>query len=153
MGWKLYFLCHGSNVKIGDNTILHSHELSGHTTIGTGNEVFPYASLGHIPQDLKFKNEKSFLEIGDGNRIRENVTINLGTEGGGSITRVGNNSLFMVGVHIAHDYILGDNIVMANYAALGGHVEIANNVIFAFCAIHQFSKAGKYSLLVLGLWS
>ena len=76
----------GPNVKIGDNTVLHSHvSISGHTTIGTGNEVFPYASLGHIPQDLKFKNEKSFLEIGDGNRIRENVTINLGTEGGGGI--------------------------------------------------------------------
>ena len=142
----------GPNVKIGDNSVLHSHvSISGHTTIGTGNEVFPYASLGHIPQDLKFKNEKSFLEIGDGNRIRENVTINLGTEGGGGITRVGNNSLFMVGVHIAHDCILGDNIVMANYATLGGHVEIANNVIFGgFSAIHQFSKAGKYSFIGAG---
>ena len=142
----------GPNVKIGDNTVLHSHvSIAGHTTLGTGNEIFPSASLGHIPQDLKFDNEKSFLEIGNGNRIRENVTINLGTEGGGGVTRVGNNGLFMVGAHVAHDCIVGDNIVMANNAALGGHVEVEDNVIFGgFSAIHQFSKAGKYSFIGAG---
>jgi UDP-N-acetylglucosamine acyltransferase len=142
----------GPNVKIGDNSVLHSHvSIAGHTTLGSGNEIFPYASLGHIPQDLKFDNEKSFLEIGDGNRIRENVTINLGTKGGGGITRVGNNGLFMVGAHVAHDCIVGDNIVMANNAALGGHVEVENNVIFGgFSAIHQFSKAGKFSFIGAG---
>ena len=142
----------GPNVKIGDNSVLHSHvSIAGHTTLGSGNEIFPYASLGHIPQDLKFDNEKSFLEIGDGNRIRENVTINLGTEGGGGVTRVGNNGLFMVGAHVAHDCIVGDNIVMATNSALGGHVEVEDNVIFGgFSAIHQFSKAGKYSFIGAG---
>ena len=142
----------GPNVKIGDNTVLHSHvSVAGHTTLGSGNEIFPNASLGHIPQDLKFNNEKSFLEIGNGNRIRENVTLNLGTEGGGGVTRVGSNGLFMVGAHVAHDCIVGDNIVMANNSALGGHVEVEDNVIFGgFSAIHQFSKAGKYSFIAAG---
>ena len=145
--------CHiGKMAKIGDACVVRHHaSVEGNVVLGKENEIFPYASLGHIPQDLKFDNEKSFLEIGDGNRIRENVTINLGTEGGGGVTRVGNNGLFMVGAHVAHDCIVGDNIVMANNAALGGHVEVENNVIFGgFSAIHQFSKAGKYSFIGAG---
>ncbi|EJW22201.1 hypothetical protein IMCC14465_00400 [alpha proteobacterium IMCC14465] len=142
----------GPNVKIGDNTVLHSHvSVAGYTTIGVGNEIFPYASIGHKPQDLKFNNELSYLEIGDHNRIREAVTINPGTEGGGGLTRVGNNCLFMIGTHIAHDCLIEDNVVMANYSTLGGHVEVANNVIFGgHSAIHQFCKAGKYSFIGAG---
>ncbi|MBJ7418103.1 MAG: acyl-[acyl-carrier-protein]--UDP-N-acetylglucosamine O-acyltransferase, partial [Niveispirillum sp.] len=113
----------GPHVVLGDYVRLISHvAIDGRTTIGDGTIVYPFASLGHAPQDLKYKGEPSELIIGRNNRIRENVTMNTGTEGGGMVTRVGDGGLFMVGVHIGHDCIVGNNVILANNATLGGHV-------------------------------
>src|SRR6056300_2029883 len=109
----------GPNVQIGQGTEIQSHvNITGNTIIGSNNKIYPFASIGNDPQDLKFKGEKTLLEIGDNNTIREYVTINPGTEGGGGKTKVGNNCLFMVSYHIAHDCIVGDNVILANNVPL-----------------------------------
>jgi len=137
------------HVRVGDGTQLISHVvLSGHTTLGKNNRIFPFASLGHEPQDLKYHGEPSEVVIGDGNTIRENVTINPGTEGGGMMTRLGNNNLLMAYSHVAHDCLLADDIVMANCATLAGHVHVDDGVIIGgMSAIHQFLRIGRYAMI------
>jgi UDP-N-acetylglucosamine acyltransferase len=137
------------NVEIGAGTVLHSHVvISGHTRIGKNNSIFPFASLGHAPQDLKFKGEKTELVIGDNNVIREHVTMNPGTEGGGKITSVGNNCLFMTASHVAHDCRVGNHVILANNATLGGHVEVGDHsIIGGLAAIHQFVRIGAHAII------
>ncbi len=139
----------GENVEIGKNCILHSHVvISGNTKIGDNNSFYPFSSIGNDPQDLKYNGEDSFLVIGNNNTFRENVTVNPGTEGGGLFTRIEDNCLFMVGTHIAHDCMIGSNIILANNATLAGHVEIENNAIIGGnSAIHQFVKIGKNAMV------
>ena len=134
---------------LGDNVVLHSHVvIAGRTVIGEGTQVYPFASLGHPPQDLKFKGEKSELLIGKNNVIREHATMNPGTEGGGLKTIVGDNGLFMVGVHIAHDCRVGSHVIMANNATLGGHVSVGDHaVIGGLAAVHQFVRIGEYAVI------
>ncbi|MEM6615920.1 MAG: acyl-ACP--UDP-N-acetylglucosamine O-acyltransferase [Pseudomonadota bacterium] len=135
----------GDDVCLGENVVLHSHcTIIGDTRLGDGTEVFPFASLGHRPQDLKFRGEKSRLVIGANNVIRENVTMNPGTEGDKLETRVGDNCLFMVGSHVAHDCQIGDRVIMANNATLAGHVHVEDDVIFGgLSAAHQFCRIGQ----------
>ena len=139
----------GPHVKLGAKVELMSHVVvDGHTTIGAGTTVFPFASLGTRPQDLKFKGEPSTLEIGVNNQIREYVTMNPGTEGGGMTTRVGDNCLFMMSAHVAHDCIVGNNVIMANNATLAGHVTVGDFVIIGgLSAVHQFVRIGPYSII------
>jgi len=139
----------GSNVEIGSNTILHSHvNLVGNTKIGKNNQIFPFASIGTPPQDLKYKGEKNSLVIGDNNKFREYVNINPGTELGGGITKIGNNNLFMVYCHVAHDCNISNNVVLANNVQVGGHVSIQDNAIIGgSCAIHQFSRIGDTAMI------
>src|SRR6201997_1973264 len=113
----------GENVSLGPDVVLRSHVVvDGRTTVGEGTRLFPFASIGLEPQDLKYRGEESELVIGRNNTIREYVTMNPGTEGGGMVTRIGDGCLFMVGAHVAHDCQIGDNVVMANNATLAGHV-------------------------------
>lgn len=137
------------NVKIGDNTEIASHTLiEGFTTIGKGNKIFSHAVIGSIPQDLKYKGERVELIIGDNNKIREFTLINPGTEGGGSVTKIGNNNLLMGYVHIAHDVIIKDNCILANGATLAGHVELGNGVVIGgLTPIHQFVKIGDLAMV------
>ena len=139
----------GPNVTIENNTKIHSHvNITGNTSIGTGNEIFPFASIGTPPQDLKYKGEKNSIIIGDNNKFREYVNINPGTEQGGGITKIGNNNLFMVYCHVAHDCNLSNNIVLANNVQVGGHVFIQDNAIVGgSCAIHQFSRIGESAMI------
>jgi len=139
----------GPNVELADDVELISNvHIEGHTTIGKGTKIFPFASLGTQPQDLKFKNEKNSLSVGENNLIREYVTINPGTEGGGSITTVGNNCLFMISSHIAHDCIIGDNVIIANNVPLGGHVTIEDNVVIGGnSAVQQFTRIGRLAMI------
>jgi UDP-N-acetylglucosamine acyltransferase len=139
----------GSNVEIGENCELKSHiSIIGNTTIGKNNIFYPFSSIGSEPQDLKFKNEKSFLIIGNNNTFRENVTANPGTNGGGLKTVIKNNCLFMVGSHIAHDCQIESNVILANNATLAGHVEIGENAIIGGnSGIHQFVQIGKNSMV------
>jgi len=139
----------GPNVEIGDKTIIQSHvSIIGNTKIGKNNNIYPFASIGNHPQDLKFSGEETKLELGDNNKIREYVTINLGTKGGGGITKVGNNCLFMVSSHIAHDCIVEDNVILANNVPLGGHAHIEENVIIGGnSAVQQFTRVGKSSMI------
>jgi UDP-N-acetylglucosamine acyltransferase len=139
----------GPEVELGDGVELVSHvAVAGITTIGAGTRIFPFASIGHRPQDLKYKGEPSSLVIGANNQIREHVTMNPGTEGGGMVTRVGDNCLFMASAHVAHDCILGDNVILANNATLAGHVVVGE---FAFLgglsAVHQFVRIGKHAMI------
>ena len=139
----------GPNVKISNNTKIHSHvNITGNTSIGSGNEIFPFSSIGTPPQDLKYKGEKNSLIIGDNNKFREYVNINPGTEQGGGVTKIGNNNLFMVYCHVAHDCMVSNNIVLANNVQVGGHVFIENNAIIGgSCAVHQFSRIGESSMI------
>jgi len=139
----------GDNVKIEKNCVLKSHvSISGNTKIGKENIFYPFSSIGSEPQDLKFKNEKSYLFIGDNNTFRENVTVNPGTKNGGLKTKIKNNCLFMVGAHIAHDCQIESNVILANNATLAGHVEIGENAIIGGnSAIHQFVQIGKNSMV------
>lgn len=134
----------GANVKLGDNVKLTSHVvIDGDTTIGSRTEIFPFVSVGLGPQDLKYGGEPTSTVIGEGNTIREFVTIHRGTEGGGGITSIGNNNLFMAQAHVAHDCQLGDDIIMANAATLAGHVEIADRAnVGAYSGVHQFCRVG-----------
>jgi len=139
----------GPDVKISNNTKIHSHvNIVGNTIIGSGNEIFPFASIGTPPQDLKYKGEKNSLIIGDNNKFREYVNINPGTEQGGGITKIGFNNLFMVYCHIAHDCDISNNVVLANNVQVGGHVTIEKNAIVGgSCAIHQFSRIGESAMI------
>ena len=139
----------GPDVEIEENTIIHSHvNLEGNTKIGKNNEIFPFSSIGTPPQDLKYKGEKNKLIIGDNNRFREYVNINPGTEKGGGLTRIGDNNLFMVYCHVAHDCNISNNIVLANNVQVGGHVIIEKNaVVGGSCAIHQFSRIGESAMI------
>lgn len=142
--------CHiGPNVKLGDNCTLHAHVvIAGHTSIGDGSTIFPFASIGHAPQDLKFKGEKSTLTIGKNNVIREHVTINPGTEGGGLKTVIGDSCLLMIGVHVAHDCIVGNHVIMANNATLAGHVKVGDfAVLGGLSAVHQFVRIGHNAMI------
>ncbi len=139
----------GPNVSLGDNVRVHSHVvIDGHTTIGEGTEIYPFASIGGNPQDLKYAGEETRLEIGARNRIREYVTMNPGTEGGGSLTSVGNDGLFMIGAHVAHDCIVGNHVIMANNATLAGHVVVSDfAIIGGLSAIHQFVRIGAHAMV------
>lgn len=139
----------GANVIIGDETTLQSHVvIQGKTTIGKGNEFFPFASIGQVPQDLKYDGEETELIIGDNNVIRESVTMHIGTEGGGAKTVLGNNNLFMGLVHMGHDSIVGDNCVLAQGATLAGHVEVEDHVVIGgMSAVHQFVRIGAHSMV------
>lgn len=139
----------GARVRLMEGVRVGPHVVvQGRTTVGPNTVIFPFASIGHIPQDLKYKGEPSELIIGAGNTIREHVTMNPGTTGGGMITRVGNECLFMVGSHVAHDCKIGDHVVMANNATLAGHVEIGDwAVLGGLCAVHQFCRIGKYAMI------
>ena len=134
------YCCVDGNVVLGDNCHLDTHVVvTGNTTIGADTRIFPFASIGHISQDLKYDGEDVSLEIGARNTIREHVTINPGTDQGGGVTRVGDDNLFMVGVHVAHDCIVGNNVIMANNATLGGHVTVADYAILGgLVGVHQF---------------
>jgi UDP-N-acetylglucosamine acyltransferase len=139
----------GPNVEIGEDTDINSHvSIAGHTKIGKKNKIYPFSSIGNNPQDLKYNGEKSYLEIGDGNTIREYVSINPGTDGGGGLTKIGNNCLFMVSSHVAHDCVIGDNVVAVNNVAIGGHVQIDDNAIIGGnSAIHQYIRIGKFAMI------
>ncbi len=135
--------------KIGDGTtIAQGSCIYGKTTIGSNNRIFSHAVLGSIPQDLKFHGEDVELIIGDNNTIREFTLFNPGTEGGGSVTRVGNNNLFMGYVHLGHDVIIGDNCIFANAVTLAGHVVIGNNaVVGGMTPVHQFVNIGDFAMI------
>ena len=139
----------GPDVEVNENTIIHSHvSISGQTIIGKENKIYPFASVGNDPQDLKYNGEKTKLIIGDNNTIREYVTINPGTIGGGSKTKIGNNCLFMISSHVAHDCIVGDNVIIANNVPLGGHVIIEDNVVIGGnSAVQQFTRIGKMAMI------
>lgn len=139
----------GENVELSNNVELISHVVvEGRTFIDEGTKIYPFATIGLVPQDLKYHGEPSRLEIGKNNVIREHATIHLGTEGGGMLTKIGNNNLLMVGVHIAHDCIVGNNVVMANNATLAGHVQVNDfAVIGGLSAIHQFVRIGDHAMI------
>jgi len=139
----------GDNVVLHDNVELVSHvSIEGNTEVGAGTRIFPFASVGHVPQDLKYHGEASRLEIGQNCTIRESVTINPGTEGGGMLTRIGNDCLIMASAHVAHDAIIGNNVIMANYVGIAGHCQIGDNVIFGgTCVVHQFTRVGAHAFV------
>ena len=139
----------GPNVKIGEGAEIQSHvNITGNTIIGNNTKIFPFASVGTNPQDLKYKGEETKLEIGSNNIIREHVTINTGTVGGGGITKIGNSNLIMIGAHIAHDCMVGNNVVIANSAAIAGHAQISDEVIIGGnCGIQQFTRIGRMAMI------
>lgn len=139
----------GPDVSLGENVELLSHVvIDGRTTVGANTKIFPFASIGHCPQDLKYSGEPSRLEIGENNTIREHVTINPGTEGGGMLTKIGNQCLIMVGAHVGHDCQIGDNVILVNNATLAGHVIVENwAIIGGLSAVHQFCRIGRHAMI------
>src|SRR5210317_1499068 len=139
----------GPDVEINEGTEIQSHVfITGSTKIGLNNKIYPFASIGNDPQDLKFNGEENQLVIGNNNRIREYVTINPGTRGGGGLTKIGNNCLFMVSSHVAHDCMVGNNVILANNVPLGGHAIIEDNVIIGGnSAVQQFARVGKSAMI------
>lgn len=139
----------GPDVVLDEGCKLHSHiVIEGHTKLGANCEIFPFASLGHIPQDMKYKGEKSRLEIGSSNTIREYVTMNPGTDRGGLVTRVGSHCLFMTQAHVAHDCQIGDHVILANGAQLAGHCVLDDYVILGgLSAVHQFVRIGEHAFV------
>ena len=139
----------GGRVELGAGVRLMSHVVvEGRTTIGEGTRIFPFASIGLEPQDLKYRGEDSALIIGRHNTIREYVTMSPGTEGGGMVTRVGDHGLFMVGVHVAHDCQVGDHVIMANNATLAGHVVVEDFALLGgLSAVHQFVRIGRHAMI------
>lgn len=139
----------GPEVEIGPGTIVGPHVvIAGRTRIGAGNRFFQFASIGDAPQDKKYKDEPTRLEIGDRNVFREFTTVNRGTTHDKGVTRIGNDGLFMAYTHVAHDCVVGDHIVMANVATLGGHVELGDHVIMGgLSAVHQFCKIGPHAFI------
>ena len=138
----------GPNVEIGENTEIQSHvNITGNTKIGKENKIYPFVSIND-PQDLKYNGEETSLVIGDNNKIREYVTINPGTIGGGGKTVIGNNCLFMISSHIAHDCQVGNNVIIANNVPLGGHAIIEDNVVIGGnSAVQQFTRIGKMAMI------
>ena len=138
----------GHNVEIGENTEIQSHvSITGNTKIGKGNKIYPFVSIND-PQDLKYDGEETSLSIGDNNKIREYVTINPGTIGGGGITTIGNNCLFMISSHVAHDCQVGNNVIIANNVPLGGHAFIEDNVVIGGnSAVQQFTRIGRLAMI------
>jgi UDP-N-acetylglucosamine acyltransferase len=139
----------GPNVEIDKEVEIYSHvNISGNTKIGSGTKIYPFASIGTDPQDLKFKGEKNSLIIGKDNTIREHVTINPGTESGGNITTIGDKCLFMISSHIAHDCSIGNNVIIANNVPLGGHVTIEDSVVIGGnSAVQQFTRIGRLAMI------
>ena len=139
----------GAGVTIGDGTILKSHvAIENDVVIGKNNVIYPFSTIGMAPQDLKFAGEKAKVEIGDNNVIREHVTIHLGTKDGAMLTKVGSNCLLMVGVHIAHDCVVGNRVILANNATLAGHVQLSDDVVIGgLSALHQFVRVGKGAMI------
>ena len=139
----------GPNVELSENVDLVSNvHIEGDTKIGEGTKIFPFASIGTAPQDLKYKGEKTKLIIGKNNKIREYVTINPGTESGGGLTKIGVGCLFMISSHIAHDCYVGNNVVIANNVPLGGHVTIEDSVVIGGnSAVQQFTRIGRLAMI------
>ena len=139
----------GDGVRIGDRTRIGAHVVvEGPTTLGEENVVFPFAAIGHPPQDLKFAGEPTELVVGDRNQIREHVTLHRGTAGGGGVTRIGSDNLLMVATHVAHDCQIGDRCILANAATLAGHVTVEDGAtIGAFSAVHQFCRVGRHAFV------
>ncbi|MDX1780897.1 MAG: acyl-ACP--UDP-N-acetylglucosamine O-acyltransferase [Thalassovita sp.] len=139
----------GPDVVLEDRVTLKSHVVvTGQTRVGEHTVIFPFACIGEVPQDLKFKGEDSRLEIGKRNRIREHVTMNPGTEGGGGLTRVGDDGLFMAGCHIAHDVIVGDRVIVVNQSAVAGHCQIGDDVIIGgLSGVHQWVRIGQGAII------
>lgn len=139
----------GAHVTLGDNVRLHSHAvIDGHTEIGEGTEIFPFASLGSPPQDKKYHGEASRLVVGRRNVIREQVTMNPGTEGGGMLTQVGDDCLFLTASHVAHDCKVGNGVILSNNATLAGHVTVGDGVIIGgLAAVHQFVRIGDHAFI------
>ena len=139
----------GPEVRLGRGTVLDSHVvMDGDTTVGEANRFYPFASIGLAPQDLKYRGEASRVVIGDRNVFREFVTVHRGTQGGGNLTRIGSDNLFMTEVHVAHDSLVGDHTIFANAATLAGHVEVGDWVtIGAFSGIHQFCRVGVHAFI------
>jgi UDP-N-acetylglucosamine acyltransferase len=139
----------GPDARLGQGVRLESHVVvTGRTRVGPGCRVFPFACLGHRPQDLKFRGEETELIIGSNNQIREHVTMHPGTVGGGGVTRVGNNGLYMAAIHVAHDCQIGNGVIMANNATLGGHVHVQDEALLGgVCAVHQFVRIGRQAMI------
>ncbi|MGB0720578.1 MAG: acyl-ACP--UDP-N-acetylglucosamine O-acyltransferase [Bdellovibrionales bacterium] len=139
----------GPHVVLGDNVTLKSHVvIDGHTQIGAGSTIYPFASIGTAPQDLKYAGEDSRLIIGENNTIREHVTMNPGTKDGGMETRIGDNCLFMMAAHVAHDCRIGNRVIMANNATLAGHVTVGDFVVLGgLSAVHQFVRIGDHAVI------
>jgi len=139
----------GEHVVLGERVKLKSHVVvEGRTKIGADTQIFPFASIGHQPQDLKYHGEESRLEIGERNQIREHVTMNPGTEGGGMLTSVGNDCLFMMSAHVAHDCQIGNNVILVNNATLAGHVHVGDFAIMGgLSAAHQFVRIGRHAMI------
>lgn len=139
----------GPEVVLEDRVTLKSHVVvTGQTKVGEDTVIFPFACIGEIPQDLKFKGENTRLEIGKRNRIREHVTMNSGTEGGGGLTKVGDDGLFMAGCHIAHDVIVGDRVIVVNQSAVAGHCQIGDDVIIGgLSGVHQWVRIGQGAII------
>lgn len=139
----------GAKVELEEEAKLISHvTISGNTKIGVGTLIYPFASIGHAPQDLKYHGEESTLTIGRNCRIREYVTVNPGTKTGIMKTQIGDNCLLMIGVHIAHDCIIGNNVIISNNATLAGHVTVGNNAILGgMSAYHQFTRIGHCAII------
>jgi len=139
----------GPDVTLHDGVVLKSHVVvDGRTNVGEGTAIFPFASIGAPPQDLKYAGEASELVIGKNNTIREHVTMSPGTAGGNMLTSIGNDNLIMIGVHIGHDCEIGNNTVLANNAAIGGHVTIEDHAIMgAMSAVHQFVRIGHHAII------
>ena len=149
-GVKIGPFCYvGPEVQLGENVELISNvHLEGNTKIGKDTKIFPFVSIGTQPQDLKYNNEKNYTVIGDKNIIREYVTINPGTEGGGSKTTIGNNCLLMISSHVAHDCKIGNNVIIANNVPLGGHVTIEDFVVIGGnSAVQQFTRIGRLAMI------
>ena len=142
----------GKSVEVGEGTEIGNHvNITGYTKIGKSNKIFHSSSIGEQPQDMKYKNQETYLEIGDRNTIREFCTINTGTVEGNKKTKIGNDNWIMAYVHIAHDCIVKNNIVIANSATLAGHVEVDDHVVLGgLTAIHQFCKIGQHSITMGG---
>ena len=137
----------GEHVTVGEGCRLHSHVvIDGHTTLGKGNEIFPFASLGHQTQDLKWKGGVTRTEIGDDNTFREYVTVHSATSDGDA-TKIGSHNHILAYSHIAHDCILGDHIIMSNCATLAGHVVVEDYAVISISAVHQFCRVGKFSMI------
>lgn len=142
----------GADVEIGDNTVIGPHVvIEGPTRIGRDNRILQFASLGGDPQDKKFNGERTELVIGDRNLIREFVTMNRGTAGGGGLTRIGDDNWLLAYVHVAHDCKIGNHVVFSNYSALAGHAEIGDWVIISgYAGVHQFCKVGAHAFIAMG---